>query len=125
MFDEKLIEVANALIGHCRNHTEEKGLNELYADDAVSVEAVDMGDGREAKGRDAIKAKHDWWNNAFEVHSDSVEGPFAHGENRFGAIFELDATNKETGERSQMKEFAVYTVDNGKIVREEFFYLAA
>ncbi|MEM8772512.1 MAG: nuclear transport factor 2 family protein [Pseudomonadota bacterium] len=124
MFDEKLMQVANKLVEHCRNHTERQGLDELYAQDAVSVEAADMGEGREVKGVDAIKAKHDWWDNAFEVHSGSVEGPYAHGPNQFGAIFELDATNKETGERSEMKEFGVYTVEGGKITREEFFYRA-
>jgi ketosteroid isomerase-like protein len=124
MFDENIMKVANALVGHCKNHTELEGLKTLYADDAVSVESVDMGNGRETKGVVAIEGKHEWWNNAFEVHSDAVEGPYIHGANQFGVIFEIDATNKETGERSQMKEVAVYTVDNGKISREEFFYLA-
>lgn len=125
MFDEKLMETANSLLEHCRNGTEAEGLDTLYASDAVSVEAVDIsGGGVETKGVEAIKGKHEWWGNAFEVHDSRVEGPYIHGKNRFGVIFELDATNKESGERSQMKEFAVYTVDNGKIVREEFFYAA-
>jgi len=124
MFDEKIMNIANTLIGHCRNGTEAEGLSSLYAGDAVSVEAVDMGNGREVKGVDAIRGKHDWWNNAFEVHEASVEGPFIHGENQFGAIFAIDATNKESGERSPMREFGLYTVENGKIAREEFFYLA-
>lgn len=124
MFDENIMKVANELIGHCKNGTEAEGLKSLYAPNAVSVESVDMGGGRETKGVEAIQGKHDWWNGAFEVHEQKIEGPYVHGANQFGVIFELDATNKETGERSPMKEVAVYTVDNGKIAKEEFFYLA-
>ena len=124
MFDEKIMTIANTLIGHCKNGTEAEGLKTLYADDAVSIEAVDAGGGREVKGLDAIRGKHEWWDNAFEVHDAKIEGPFIHGDDQFGAIFAIDATNKELGDRSPMKEFALYTVENGKIAREEFFYLA-
>jgi ketosteroid isomerase-like protein len=31
-------------------------------------------------------------------------------------------TNKPSGNRMQMDEAGLYTVSNGKIVREEFFY---
>ena len=47
------------------------------------------------------------------------------GDDRFGAIFELDITAKQgptAGQRMQMKELAIYTVHDGKIAREEFFY---
>ena len=57
-----------------------------------------------------------------EVHSGSVEGQYLHGANRFAVIFEIDATDKSTNERTQMKELGVYTVRDAKIVREEFFY---
>lgn len=124
MFDEKIMQIANTLIGHCNNGTEAEGLNTLYADNAVSVEAVDAGGGREANGLDAIRGKHEWWGNAFDVHESKIEGPFIHGADQFGVIFAIDATSKETGDRSPMKEFGLYTVENGKIAREEFFYLA-
>ena len=46
-----------------------------------------------------------------------------HGDDRFAVIFGFDVSNRQSGERTQMQEVAVYTVnDNGKIVREEFFY---
>ncbi|MEL7488891.1 MAG: nuclear transport factor 2 family protein [Pseudomonadota bacterium] len=123
MFDENLKRVADALIQNCRNNEEMKGLDELYAPTAVSIEAADMGGGNVVtEGVEAIKAKHDWWNSMMEVHDAKVEGPFLHGDKQFGAIFELDATQKDTGERMQFREMAVYTVDDGKIVREEFFF---
>ena len=124
MFDSELMKIANTLVGYCREGKEAQGLNELYAENAVSAEAADMGNGAETKGLEAIRGKHEWWNNAFEVHSAEGEGPFLHGQNSFGAVFSIDATNKETGERNKMTEMAFYTVESGKISREEFFYSA-
>ncbi len=115
-------QIADKLVEHCRNHTEAQALDELYATDAVSVEAaVPPGMDREAKGVDAIKGKHEWWNSNFEVHGGTTSDPMLHGD-RFAVIFDVDATNKESGERTQMHEVGLYHVDGGKIVREEFFY---
>ncbi len=124
MFDPTTVALATKLVENCRSGKEMEGLDALYAPDAVSVEASAMpgAEGRETNGVAAIKAKHDWWNNTFEIHDAGVEGPFFHGPDRFGAIFEVDATNRETGERSQMRELAIYSVSDGKIVREEFYY---
>ena len=117
-------EVAEALANHCRNHTESEALETLYHPNAVSVEAMAMpgSDSAETKGLEGIRGKHAWWDANFEVHDGTTEGPFMHGDDRFGMIFRLDATNKQTGERSKMEEMAVYHVAEGKIVREEFFY---
>ena len=116
--------IADTLVAHCRNHTEEQGLNELYADHAVSIEAFPNPESGTAltEGLEAIHGKHSWWNNNFEVHSSDLEGPFMHGEDRFAVIFSFDATHKPTNDRWNMKEVAIYTVANGKIVREEFYY---
>ena len=38
--------------------------------------------------------------------------------------FTYDVTNKPSGRRMQMDETALFTVENDKIVREEFFYNA-
>lgn len=121
---EPLKEIAEKLIAFGKENNESEGLDTLYAPDAVSVEAMPMPgtDSCETKGVDGIRAKHDWWNTMMEVHSTSTEGPFYHGDTRFGLIYDLDATNKETNEHMAGKEIAIYTVNNGKIVREEFFY---
>ena len=120
---QQLREIADQLVAHCRAGTEAQALSTLYTVDAVSVEAADMsGAGAVSAGLDAIRAKHEWWNGAMEVHDAQVEGPFHHGDDRFGVIFSVDATTRESGERSQMRELAIYTVTNGKISREEFFY---
>ena len=116
---------AEKLAAYCRENKTAQGLDELYDADAVSVEAEPLpgSGGAEITGVEGIKGKHDWWAKAFEVHSQAVEGPFAHGGDRFALIFAIDATNRESGERNQMKEVGIYTVnEGGKVVREEFFY---
>lgn len=116
--------IAAKLVEHCRNHTERQGLDELYAEDAESIEAaVPPGMDRVSHGLEQIKGKHDWWAENFEVHGGSVDGPYIH-DNRFAVIFEIDATEKSSGERSQMREVAIYHVADGKIAKEEFFMAA-
>ncbi|RVT83971.1 nuclear transport factor 2 family protein [Rhodobacteraceae bacterium CCMM004] len=120
---QDLMAVANELVAGCREGREMQNLEALYAEDAVSVEAAEFSEGsRTTEGREAIKGKHAWWNANFEVHGASVEGPFPHGDDRFAVIFEMDTSNRETGERSAMKEVGVYHVQDGRITREEFFY---
>jgi hypothetical protein len=124
MFSEQLTKVANKLVAYCREGNEQQGLKELYSADAVSVEAAAMpgSPSPEMKGLEAIKGKHEWWFSNNTVHSQKVEGPFFHGADKFGVIFDIDVSNKETKERQKMRELGVYTVKNGKIAREEFFY---
>ena len=122
MFNETLMKIANELVAFGNKNDEIAGLNALYAADAVSIEAGDMGMGRESNGVEAIIAKHNAWNSMVEMHSSKIIGPFFHGDNQFGLIFELDSTNRQTGERSDMREIGIYTVADGKIVREEFYY---
>lgn len=117
-------EVANKLVAYCKEDNTEACLNELYSPDAKSIEAMTMpgSDGPSSDGIEAIKAKHAWWYSAYEVHSSNLEGPFMHGDDRFAVIFDLDASDKESGERFQMKEVGIYTVNEGKIIKEEFYY---
>ena len=117
-----LSEIANELVAGCREGRARQNLDLLYAPDAVSVEAADMGQGRETVGLPGIHGKHDWWESTQIVHSASTEGPFLHGDDSFAVIFEMDTTDKASDQRSQMREVAVYHVKDGKIVREEFFY---
>jgi ketosteroid isomerase-like protein len=117
-----LNEIANELVAGCREGRERANIDRLYAEDAVSVEAADMGGGRETKGRAGIHGKHEWWAANFIVHGLSVDGPFTHGEESFAVIFGMDTENRENGDRRNDREVAVYHVKDGKIVREEFFY---
>lgn len=125
MPSEMLKSVAEALVAHCRSRTEDEGLRTLYDPEAVSVEAVAQpgAASRETRGLEGIKGKHVWFSANFEVHSESADGPFLHGDDRFAVIFSFDATHKQSGQRNAMTEVGIYTVSEaGKIVREEFFY---
>lgn len=101
-----------------------KDVKALYSPDAVSVEAwTPPGMNREAVGLPAIVAKGEWWIANNEVHSSSMTGPWPHGD-RFIVGFQFDVTMKQSGQRMQMDEVGLFTVKDGKIVREEFFYQA-
>ena len=121
---QELMKLGQILIEHCSNQRERELQDNYYTDDAVSVEAAPMPTGSaEAIGRDAIIAKNEWWYGAHELHSNKLEGPFVHGSDRFSVIFDIDVTQKESGERMQMREIATYYVNEaGKITREEFAY---
>lgn len=121
---DTLKSVAETLVRYCREGKEQQGLDELYAEDAASYEAQPGPDGgsREFIGLDAIRGKHAWWGENFEVHGLEVDGPYLHGDDRFAVNFGIDATMKASGERSQVKEVAVYRINGaGKIAREEFY----
>lgn len=55
------------------------------------------------------------------VHGASAEGPFV-GSTGFSVKFRVDLEEKPSGKRQVMEDIAVYTVRNGKVVREEFMY---
>jgi len=116
------MEIAKKLAELCRQGKNMEALDTLFAQDVVSVEAAAMpGMQREAKGLAAVKGKGEWWLANHEVHSASVTGPWPH-DDRFVVGFQYDVTNKPSGTRMKMDEVGLYTVRNGKIVREEFFY---
>ena len=97
-------------------------MQQLYHDDIVSVEAVVRKTGSlETAGKAAVIQKSAEWAGAHEIHGATVEGPFLLGD-EFAVVFEFDVTPKATGERVQNREIAVYTVADGLITREEFFY---
>ncbi len=115
------LEIANKLVELCKQGKNQEA-KILYAADAVSVEAgAPPGMQREAVGLPAIEAKGAWWRANHEVHSVSVTGPWPH-DDRFIVGFQYEVTVKATGQKINMNEAALYTVKNGKITREEFFY---
>ncbi len=115
------MEIANKLVSLCKQGKDHEA-HALYAADAVSVEAM-MPPGMDpvSRGLAAIAAKGKWWYDNHVIHSAVVAGPWPHGD-RFIVGFKMDITMKASGERSTMEEMGLYTVKDGKIVREEFFY---
>lgn len=119
---EEMMQIGREYVACCSEGRLDELHQKYYAQDAVSAEAAPMPDGStEAQGLEAIQAKNAWWFGAHEVHAMNVEGPFVHGD-RFNVIFDIDVTQKESGERMQMREIGSLQVRDGKIVREEFSY---
>lgn len=115
-------EVGKKLVELCQAHKNLEAIETLYAKDIVSVEAVAFGGGSpESRGIDAVRAKSEQWGKDNKVHSGVTEGPWPHGD-RFIVRFTYDVTHKPSGQRRKMDEMALFTVADGKIVREEFFY---
>ena len=115
-------DLAAKYVSLCKEHKNDVILSELFSNDAVSVEAAaPPGGSAESKGIEAIRSKGKWWMENHIVHKAVVEGPFPSGD-RFCVRFTYDVTFKPDGSRRQMDEVGLFTVENGKIVREEFFY---
>lgn len=116
------MDIANKMVNLCKQGKNLEALTTLFSDDVVSVEAGAMpGMSRESKGLAAVKTKGEWWLANHEVHSANVTGPWPH-DDKFIVGFQYDVTNKPSGQRMQLDEVGLYTIKNGKIVREEFFY---
>ena len=116
--------VGKKLVELCQQEKNLEAIDTLFAKDVVSVEAMKGPEGDTKSGIDAIKAKNKWWVENHEIHSASAKGPFPNGD-RFAVIFNYDVTAKDgpmKGQRMKMEEVALYTLKNGKITREEFFY---
>lgn len=115
-------EIAKRYVTLCQQGKYDDCLKELYAKNAVSVEAaMPPGRDRTAKGLDAILAKGKDWQESHVVHSAEVSGPFPN-DNRFAVRFLYDVTDKPSGKRAKMDEVGLFTIEDGKITREEFFY---
>lgn len=101
-----------------------KALDELYADDVVSIEVMSdpAAEPQQWQGLQAVREKHDWWENAATVHNIDVEGPFAgNGDDHFVVHFVMDVSME--GRRDKMIEVGLYTVAKGKIVKEVYLGL--
>ncbi|MAE62502.1 MAG: ketosteroid isomerase [Planctomycetaceae bacterium] len=115
--------IGRQLADLCREGRNLEAIETLYSDDIVSVEACPMPsfDQRMA-GKAAVTGKNQWWVENHEVHDGDVAGPFPHGDDRFCLLFNYDVTNKPSGQRMQLTEVGLFTIVDGKITKEEFFY---
>jgi hypothetical protein len=116
------MDVAKRYMELVKEQKNEECLNELFAKEAVSIEAgAPPGQERTARGVDAIRGKSKWWRENHTVHKAEVDGPYPH-DDRFAVRFSYDVTFKPQNKRFPMNEIGLFTVKDGKIVKEEFFY---
>jgi hypothetical protein len=98
----------------------EEAAGRFNSPDIVSIEAME-GPGARVEGLEALKAKWEWWSSAHELHGATTEGPFINGD-QFAVVFDMDITEKASGKRSQGREVGLYTMKEGKVVEEKFYY---
>jgi len=113
-------QVARKVVELVRKQAWYEALDTLYDHNIVRVEAYSAGGGSpETCGKEGVRGKIDLWVNAMEIHSFDASGPFV-GHDRFVVQYDADVTDKNSKQRRKLSEVGVYTVKDGKIVREEF-----
>jgi len=115
-------DVANDLVALWKQGKFDESGEKYWAKDVVSVEAGAPGGGDPvSRGIEAARGKGEWWTANHDVHGVEVEGPYVNGD-QFVVRFKMDMTPKATGQRTTMDETALYTIKDGKIAEERFFY---
>lgn len=95
--------------------------DELFTDDALSVEPEHSPGLKTVQGREAISRKgKEFGEMVEEMHGGFTGEPQVAG-NYFAVAMGMDCTLKGQG-RMKMDEIALYEVKDGKIVKEQFFY---
>ena len=95
--------------------------DELFAQDAVSIEPSGSEGLSTVKGLNAIREKGRQWEAMVEeVHGGYCNEPEVAG-NFFVCTMGVDLTMKGES-RSKLDEIALYEVRDGKIISEQFFY---
>ena len=114
-------EIAARLVELCRQGKYDTAQQELFAQDAVSIEpGASPGFEKETKGLNAIAEKGKKWEQMVqETHELTVSEPII-AANSFACTMRMDVTMKEQG-RMDFTELCVYQVKDGKIVSEQFF----
>jgi len=113
------MELATAFAALLREGRDKEAAARFNADAIVSLEAMD-GPMARCEGRAALAGKAAWWEANHTVHTVRIEGPWPHGD-QFVLTFRIDVTPKGAA-RMQMDEVGLYTVRDGQIVEERFFY---
>ena len=113
-------EIAEKLVVYNREGKFPAVYHDLYVEDMVSIE-MPGAPNEVVQGIEAVMKKAEWWEENFEMHEVKVSEPLV-SDDHFAVTFWMHTTNKKTGEEEKMSELAVYTVAEGKIVQEQFFY---
>lgn len=95
----------------------------FWAADVRSIEPQDLPDGiaAEVSGIDAALAKTIRWFGSRHVHDLSIDGPFVTG-NQFALFLDMMIAGQPSGADQPFTEIAIFTVRDGRIIEERFFY---
>jgi len=113
----KIQQIAGEVVKLIHEGKNKQAKDIFYAGDIVSIE----GNGEKLEGIEAIRQKSiDWAAQVSEVHSASVSEPLIAADH-FALNIKMDISYKN-GYRAVMDEIAVYAVNDGKIVFEQYFF---
>lgn len=117
----KTQETANRLVELCRQGKNMQAYEELFDQNAEAIEPAGA-PGERTKGIENLKAKtQQFFEDVKEMHSSEISDPIV-ADNFFTCAMKMDITSKSMG-RNQMDEICVYETNNdGKIVKEQFFF---
>ena len=113
-------EIAADLVNMCKAGQFAESGEKYWAPNVVSYEPAPGAEMAEIRGIEGVRGKGEWWSANHEIHDVQVEGPYVNGD-QFAVRFKMDITPKG-GARTTMDEVGVYTIRNGKIAEERFFY---
>jgi SnoaL-like domain len=118
-------EIGRELVALCKQGKNLEAIEKFYSPNIVSIEVCgDENMPARMQGIEAIKGKNKWWFENHTIHGGDASGPFPK-DDKFIVHYKMDITAKAgpmAGQRMQIEEAALYTVKDGKIVQEEFFY---
>ncbi len=115
------LEVANKWKQMCLEGKNLECIEELYADNIVSKEMPGVPYGEVVSGKQNVLEKSkQWLDDVIEFHSNEISEPLIAGKH-FSSKMAFDVTFKSRG-RQQMEEVCVFSVEDGKIATEQFFY---
>jgi ketosteroid isomerase-like protein len=116
------MEIGKELVALCRQGKNMEAIAKFYSPNIESMEAVASPQMEQIqKGIEAVRGKNQWWVENHEIHGAEANGPFPNGD-QFIVLFTYDVTPKQTGKRMTMSEMGLFTVKDGKIAKEQFFY---
>jgi|SRR5580700_7341910 hypothetical protein len=113
-------QIASRLVEFCRRGDYDAAHKELYAVNAVSIEP-DSTPETTVRGLAGLAEKSKMFADTFEVHGGSISDPVVAG-SFFSCAMTADVTDKKSGVRFTLEEICVFEVQDGKIVREQFFF---
>ena len=114
-------EIEKTLYTLCKENKYEQAQRQLYSKHAISIEPPQSQGQQVTKGLENIIKKGDQFQAMVqEFHDGWVKEPKVHG-NYISMEMGMDITMKGAG-RTKMDEIALYHVQGGKIVSEQFFF---
>ena len=113
-------EVANRWLEMCNQGQFLECVNELYADNIISKEMSGTPDDHVSGKQNVIEKSEKWLDSVQEFHGGNISDPVI-AQNHFTCKMSFDVSFKESG-RQLMEEVCVFEVNDGKIIKEQFFY---